>query len=256
MSVQVAYREKQRTLHFTYGLNTRGENFDPNHPMNLEAEKNAASLSTADASSTFGGSSRRKDLPGEHEREKETMPRHVLKSQRAAAGDCSYAVGILKQDKLFITPVDHVLQFRPDFSQVDRLAAQSQQQSSRSSAHASAPKSAAAGTPPTGDATGSADSAMTSGESRGSGRAATEDERGDGKTKGGGGSGIARHAGEDAAKGKLGGAPMAGSGPGGMGVGAGVSMSAGQGRTRMSHSKQRDVEEAEEWLPVEVCILP
>lgn len=245
---QVAYREKQRTLHFTYGLNTRGDNFDPNHPMNLEAEKNASSssfLGAGGASSSFSSPSTRQNLSGEQEGERDAMPRHVLKSQRAAAGDCSYAVGILKQDKLFITPVDHVLQFRPDFSQVDRLA--QSQQASRTAPHASGPKAASG----TGVAAAGVGGDTESGaEIKGSGRGGTEDERSDEKTKGAG-AGVTK-GGDEAGKGKHGGL-VGGSGPG-ISAGGGT-MSAGQGRTRMSHSKQRDVEESEEWLPVEVCMM-
>ncbi|PFH36596.1 DNA-directed RNA polymerase III RPC5 [Besnoitia besnoiti] len=213
--LEVAYRERQRTLQFTYGLHTAGENFDPSHPMNVEAERAFYATAGADdragpdgvssGAGALGGSPQdRRGLERERAQAHEVRPKHILKSQRALAGDCSYAVGILKKNKLFITPVDHVLQFRPDFTPIDRL-----QQNAAAYA-----------------ASGSG------------GRHAFPSDASSARKKGG-----------DAERDER---PEPGTGAAAeRGAGAMFAANLGEGRAKISHSRQRDIEESEEWLSLE-----
>eukprot|EP00927_Polykrikos_kofoidii_P049121 TRINITY_DN43247_c0_g1_i1.p1 TRINITY_DN43247_c0_g1~~TRINITY_DN43247_c0_g1_i1.p1 ORF type:complete len:721 (-),score=117.41 TRINITY_DN43247_c0_g1_i1:91-2034(-) len=49
--------------------------------------------------------------------------RHVLNSVVVSNPGCSYAVGVIHQGKMILTPIRAVNQLRPDFSHVDRAAA-------------------------------------------------------------------------------------------------------------------------------------
>ncbi|CBZ50984.1 putative SIN-like domain-containing protein [Neospora caninum Liverpool] len=210
--LEVAYRERQRTLQFAYGLHTGGDNFDPSHPMNVEAER--AGSSGCDDPAPGGKT-------GATERSEERRPKHILKSQRALAGDCSYAVGILKKDKIFITPVDHVLQFRPDFTQIEQLQKASYPAGRRLSA--------------SGDSRAAAPALRRRNEEKDKLEAAPA------------GSGEA-----PAAETARGDAPRAGAAtrPGGERP-ATVVANSGEGRGKISHSRQRDIEESEQWLTLE-----
>ncbi|KFG38328.1 DNA-directed RNA polymerase III RPC5, partial [Toxoplasma gondii GAB2-2007-GAL-DOM2] len=225
--LEVAYRERQRTLQFAYALHTGGDNFDPSHPMNVEAERGSQASSSFAEASAFAEASSKSRAGGDDRAAAEARrPRHVLKSQRALAGDCSYAVGILKKDKIYITPVDHVLQFRPDFSQVDQL------QQKASSCPAGRRLSA-------------------SGDPRASGpgvRRRNEEEK-DEKSEAPSGAAEPPQ-GESAAGARdpqRPGVPQrSGERPATV-----VASSPGEGRGKISHSRQRDIEESEHWIPLE-----
>ncbi|XP_026193127.1 uncharacterized protein LOC34617390 [Cyclospora cayetanensis] len=117
---QVAYRQQQQQLRLSYALHAEGPNFDHNHPL-------AAAGSTGEqarhASGVVGGGG--------------TTP-HVLKSQVAKGSECSYAVGVVRNGILYLTPAQGVLQFKPDFGAFEAL--QHQQQVSEGAAGALPPK--------------------------------------------------------------------------------------------------------------------
>ncbi|KAF8820281.1 Dna-directed Rna polymerase III RPC5, partial [Cardiosporidium cionae] len=93
---KVEFRKQQRTLQMTYNLNIAGENFDDSQHIQ------------------FPG-----DVAALRESQAAQVSRHQLKSQQAISPHCSYGVGILRDGNLYITPITSLLQFRPNFQKVD-----------------------------------------------------------------------------------------------------------------------------------------
>eukprot|EP00916_Digyalum_oweni_P004719 GHVL01008356.1.p1 GENE.GHVL01008356.1~~GHVL01008356.1.p1 ORF type:complete len:606 (+),score=133.15 GHVL01008356.1:34-1818(+) len=81
----VELRKQQKTLRMKYSLSTETDNHDEHSSgMNIQNQ--------------------------------------VLNSSSKKSNSCSYAMGYLKNDDLFLVPVDSICQFRPDFKHVDDLA--------------------------------------------------------------------------------------------------------------------------------------
>lgn len=179
---QVAWRRQQHQLRLTYSLHSQGANYDTNHPLHLQAVASGAETT------------------------------HVLRSQASPATECSYAVGVLRDNKLFLTPVQQLLQFKPDFSAYEALYSQQHPQPvSGGGTHKRG----------TNSQTGSASSneALASNASADS---------------------IAPSA-ENAAETPLNAQTT-----------QLQATATGEGRGRISNSRQRDIEENEPWLPIEV----
>ena len=206
---QVAYRQQQQQLRLSYSLHNEGPNFDRNHPLAAAATTSALGVSPA---ATAGAAA--------------AGMTHVLKSQVAKGGECSYAVGLVRDGALYLTPVQGVLQFKPDFGAFEALQQQQQLLSSnrrlqqgQANGEGSSPSVAGAAISP----------------SNASGAASPQDAATAGK--GTAGDAAAAAGGQQQQQQQL-------------------IQQVGETRTRISHSRQRDIEESEPWIPIEVNPKP
>lgn len=121
--VQIKHRVQQKTLQMHYTLNMESENFDPG---------------------------RRAELLENHSRSDPDKPNsgvsHVLNSLPCVSPNSSFGLGLLQGDRLYVTPLSAVLQFRPDFSHVD---GEEDRAKSRAEEHLISPSTTGGDTTPT-----------------------------------------------------------------------------------------------------------
>jgi len=116
-------KSKQQQVEITLGLNTNSSNYDES-----KGEQIALNVDGCDAHST-SDKSRSKSKPGKIDQSSNDsdlnfpdgrMDRQVLTSSRAVQDTSRYAVGILDQNELHITPIEGVLSLRPSMEYLDQ----------------------------------------------------------------------------------------------------------------------------------------
>lgn len=96
--VSLKYRKQQQTVRMEYALNTDSTNFD---------QSQLPEVTTDDEDKSLGVERDRPDV------------KQVLVSVPCVPPHSSCGLGLLRGNRLYITPVTSVLQFRPDFSYLD-----------------------------------------------------------------------------------------------------------------------------------------
>lgn len=97
--VKIKYRKYQKLLQMHYVLNTESDNFDPQQRAELLENQLTG---PSEKSGAIGGT-----------------VSHILNSMGCVSTNSSYGLGLLQENRLYVTPLTSVLQFRPDFSHVD-----------------------------------------------------------------------------------------------------------------------------------------
>eukprot|EP01071_Lankesteria_metandrocarpae_P005156 Lankesteria_metandrocarpae@DN3886_c0_g1_i1.p1 len=140
----VEFRRNQGTMRLSYDLNSRGSNFDSDKNMDGAI------------------------VDGRVDAEGGAIINHSLASGIVYDPNCTYAVGIRHEGNLYLTPVSKLLQFRPQFTHIDRAVEVSQKRASAHFARTSCDDSSTGGgTKPKGkssDAGAGSDTSTVAGE--------------------------------------------------------------------------------------------
>eukprot|EP00923_Selenidium_pygospionis_P036541 GHVN01064073.1.p1 GENE.GHVN01064073.1~~GHVN01064073.1.p1 ORF type:complete len:828 (+),score=200.05 GHVN01064073.1:241-2724(+) len=203
---KIEYRRTQKSFRFTYGLNTEGDNFDENRRGSYSRDTGT------DGALDMG------------DNEDDTCVNHVLKSEPTVSSHCAYGLAQLKGDRLYICPIEQIIQFRPSFTHVDE-------------AHRKAESKGAAHVEASVNQVTALDGAGGGGEGKGGSISATS------SAVGGVGTGT----------------PSSTSGTGTTSVGvrsesglAAAKQKLIEGRQRIPHARLRDLEMEEPWVPLDL----
>lgn len=103
--LKIRHRPHQKTLQMQYQLNMESDHFDPQRRDEILQKQMAATGESKNANSLGNDT---------------CMTTHLLNSMSSnITAKSSYGLGLLQGNRLYITPLSSVLQFRPDFAHVD-----------------------------------------------------------------------------------------------------------------------------------------